>query len=113
MPSLIKVLIIITGMLFAIIGVLITNQFLTLVGGILVMIPFVQKSIDELFNKRWLEALFSCLAILLFIFVSIWALNPDIDKETVSSNRPGLWFFVVGAGLIQLLWMLLIRSKDD
>ena len=113
MPSLLKVLIIIAGMLFAIIGVLITNQFLTVVGGILVIVPFVQKSIDDLFGKRWFEALFNCLAILLFILVCIWALNPDIEKESISPNRPGLWFFIVGAGSIQLLWMLLIRSKND
>ena len=111
MPSLLKVLIIITGMLSAIIGAPITNHALMVFGGILVMTPFMQKSIDELLNRRWLEALFNCLAVLLFIFVSIWALNTEIDKELVASNRPGLWFFVLGSGLIQLLWMLLIRAK--
>ena len=111
MPSLPKVLIIIAGMLFAIIGVLILNHALMVFGGILVMTPFVQKSVDELFNKKWLEAISNCLVIFLFIFVSIWALNPDINKEAASSNKPGLWFFILGAGLIQLLWMLLIRPK--
>ena len=98
------------GILAGLIGGIIVNQALVVAGVVLVCIPFIVKSIDELFIKKWSEATFSCLGIMAFISVCIWTLSLDNTQLEVT-DRHVLWIIVISAGIIQLLWKLLVRLR--
>lgn len=105
-----NVISLLVGILAGLIGGIIVNQALVVSGVVLVCIPFIIKSIDELLIRRWSEATFTCLGIMAFISVCGWTLKLDNNQLEVA-DRHVLWIIVISAGVIQLLWKLLVKPK--
>ena len=108
---LLNVIILLAGVFSSLVGAAFDNQALTVFSAILVCTPLIQKSIDQLLRKKWLDAIPTCSGLLALIAILIWALNLDPFHLELSPDIPVLSFTVFGAGIIQLLWMLLIVQE--
>ena len=103
--------ILLASLMMSFIGLAIANQALMVTGAVLVCTPFLIKSMDRLLAGKWLEAIITCLGITLYIFICVFILSSDIGKASQFLGSSVLWIVAVGAGTMQLLWMLLINSR--
>ena len=108
-----NVFILLAGVLSSLLGVVFDNQATIVFGAILVCTPLIQKSIDELLCKKWLDAIPTCSAILALIIIFVLSLELDPILLYLAPNISVSWLIVYGAGVIQLSWILLIIPKSQ
>jgi hypothetical protein len=112
MAEVLNIITLLAGIVAGLAGGIINNQALIFTGAVLMCIPFTMKLIDELLARKLVEALIKCFGITTFIAVCVWTVESGNEQLTTTFfNRPALWLIVVGAGLIQLLWVLLVKPK--
>jgi hypothetical protein len=104
-----RILILSLGVLSSVAGAVFNNQASVVFGAIIVCTPFIQESVDEFLGNKWFEAAVRSIAIAAFISACVWALGVKYDNLGIEVYGSALWFIVFGAGMIQLLWILLIR----
>lgn len=104
-----RILILSLGVLSSVIGAVFNNQALAVFGAIMVCTPFIQESVDKFLGDKWFEAAVRCTAVAVFVSVCVWVLGVKHDGLGIEVYGATLWFIVFGAGMIQLLWILLIR----
>jgi cytochrome bd-type quinol oxidase subunit 2 len=112
MAEVLNIVTLLAGIVAGLVGGIIINQALIFTGAFLVCIPFTMKLIDELLVRKLVEALIKCLGIMVFVAVCVWTVESGNKQLTTTFfDRPVLWLIVVGAGLVQLLWVLLVKPK--
>jgi hypothetical protein len=98
--------------MISLIGLAIANQALIVSGAVLVCTPFLIKAIDAISVRKYSEAISFLGGIAVYIFICILFLSLGNGEVNEFLGRPAIWIVVVGAGFVQLLWVLLINPKN-
>jgi len=100
------IILVAAGIVAGVIGAVIANYALIVVGAILMSIPLILKFINDLILEEWLIAIIPGLSIAAVAFLYIW--TSILSSAAANAiDRPVLWV-VVGVGVIQLLWISLV-----
>jgi vacuolar-type H+-ATPase subunit I/STV1 len=100
------IILIAAGIVAGVIGAVIANFALIVVGAILMSIPLILKFINDLILEEWLIAIIPGLSLVAIAFLYIWTAGLS-SAAADAIDRPVLWV-VVGVGIIQLLWISLV-----
>jgi hypothetical protein len=105
--KLFMVILIAAGIIAGLIGAFFTNYALIVVGAILMTIPLILKTINDMILEEWILAFFEGLGICAIAFLYIW--TSMLASSTAASviDRPVLWV-VGGVGIIQLILFIFV-----
>jgi hypothetical protein len=104
--KLFMVILIAAGIIAGLIGAFLTNYALIVTGAVLMTIPLILKTINDMILEEWILAFFEGLGIAAIAFLYIWSSITASAAASVA-DQPVLWV-VVGVGAIQLLLFLLV-----
>jgi hypothetical protein len=97
------IILIAAGIVAGLIGAFIPNYALIVTGAILMTIPLILKTINDMILEEWIIAFFEFLGIAAIAFLYIWTSILTSGGAAASAiDRPVLWV-VVGVGVIQLI----------
>jgi hypothetical protein len=109
--KLFMVLLIAAGIIAGLIGVFLSNYALIVVGAILMTIPLILKTINDMILEEWILAFFEGLGIVAIAFLYVWTSIITSGMAASVIERPVLWV-VAGVGVIQLLLFLFAFRTD-
>jgi hypothetical protein len=109
--KLFMVILIAAGIIAGLIGAFLTNFALIVAGAILMTIPLILKTINDMILEEWIPAFFEGLGIAAIAFLYVWSSIITSDAATSVIDRPVLWV-VVGVGVIQLILFLFVFRAD-
>ena len=102
----------VAGILLGMVGIFLFSPTLIAVAVILIAIPFIQTIVDDMLVKKWRQVTIMSLLVAAYISFSIWALGLFVDAVSFQDKlRPGI--IIIGAGIIQLVWMFLFVIRLD
>jgi hypothetical protein len=104
--KLFMVILIAAGIIAGLIGAFLVNYALIVTGAVLMTIPLILKTINDMILEEWILAFFEGLGIAAIAFLYIWSSIIASGAASVA-DRPVLWV-VVGVGAIQLLLFLFV-----
>lgn len=99
------------GIIAGVIGALLTNFALIVVGAILMTIPLIMKMINDMILEEWILAFFEILGIAAIAFLYVWTSIITSGAAASFIDRPVLWV-VGGVGIIQLLLFIFVFRTD-
>ncbi|NQT31992.1 MAG: hypothetical protein HQ588_06625 [Deltaproteobacteria bacterium] len=105
------IILVAAGMVCGIIGAVITNFALIVIGAILMVIPLIMKIINDLILEEFIPVILEFLGLVAITFLYIWT---SMLAGSAAANvfvRPVLWV-VTGVGVIQLLLILFVFSRE-
>jgi len=105
------IILVAVGMVCGIIGAVITNFALIVVGAILMSAPLIMKLINDMILEEWTPVIIEFLGLAAIAFLYVWT---SMLAESTAANvffRPVLWV-VVGVGVIQLLLILYVFPRQ-
>jgi hypothetical protein len=105
------IILVAAGIVAGVIGAVIANYALIVVGAILMSIPLILKLINDMILEEWIAAIFEGLGIAAIIFLYIWSSSLASIEATNVLDRPVLWV-VAGVGIIQLLLFLFVFRTE-
>jgi hypothetical protein len=105
--KLFMVILIAAGIIAGLIGAFLANYALIVTGAILMTIPLILKTINDMILEEWILAFFEGLGIAAIAFLYIWSSITASAAAASVADRPVLWV-VVGVGAIQLLLFLFV-----
>jgi ABC-type lipoprotein release transport system permease subunit len=105
------VILIAVGMVCGIIGAVIANYALIVIGAILMVIPLILKIINDMILEEWIPAFFEFLGLCAIAFLYIWTSMLASSTAANVIDRPVLWV-VAGVGIIQLILFLFVFRTD-
>jgi hypothetical protein len=105
------VLLIAAGIIAGLIGVFLSNYALIVVGAILMTIPLILKTINDMILEEWILAFFEGLGIVAIAFLYVWTSIITSGMAASVIDRPVLWV-VSGVGVIQLILFLFVFRAD-
>jgi hypothetical protein len=103
--KLFMVILIAAGIIAGLIGAFLPNFALIVTGAILMTIPLILKTINDMILEEWIPAFFEGLGIIAIAFLYVWSSIITSGMTASVADRPVLWV-VVGVGVIQLLLFL-------
>ena len=101
------IILVAVGMVCGIIGAVIANFALIVAGAILMVIPLIMKTINDMILYEWIAVIFEFLGVVAIAFLYIWTSMLAESAEASIFLRPVLWV-VSGVGVIQLLLFLFV-----
>jgi hypothetical protein len=104
--KLFMVILIAAGIIAGLIGAFLVNYALIVTGAVLMTIPLILKTINDMILEEWILAFFEGLGIAAIAFLYIWSSIVASAAASVA-DQPVLWV-VVGVGAIQLLLFLFV-----
>ncbi len=105
------IILVAVGMVCGIIGAVITNQALIVIGAILMVMPLIMKIINDMILYEWIGVILEFLGLVAITVLYIWS---SMLAESTAANvlvRPVLWV-VAGVGVIQLLLILYVFPRE-
>ncbi len=109
--KLFMVILIAAGIIAGLIGVFLTNFALIVAGAILMTIPIILKTINDMILEEWILAFFEGLGIAAIAFLYVWTSIITSGMAASVIDSPVLWV-VGGVGVIQLLLFLFVFRAD-
>jgi len=101
------VILVVAGIIAGLIGVFLANFALLVVGAILMTIPLILKTINDMILEEWIIAFFEGLGIVAIAFLYIWTSLLVGSSAASVLDRPILWV-VGGVGIIQLVLFIFV-----
>jgi hypothetical protein len=95
------------GIVTGVIGAVIANYALIVIGAILMSVPLILKLINDMILEEFMPAIFEGLGLAAIIFLYIWSSILSSSAAANVLDRPVLWV-VGGVGIIQLLLFLFV-----
>jgi hypothetical protein len=105
------IILVAVGMVCGIIGAVIANFALIVIGAILMVIPLIMKIINDMILYEWIPVIFEFLGLVVITVLYIFTSMLAESTEASIFLRPVLWV-VVGVGIIQLLLILYVFPED-
>jgi hypothetical protein len=101
------IILIAAGIVAGLIGAFLTNFALIVAGAILMAIPLILKTINDMILEEWIAAFFEFLGLAAIAFLYVW--TAMLAESTAASvwDRPILWA-VGGVGIIQLILFIFV-----
>jgi len=105
------IILIAAGIVAGIIGAVIANYALIVIGAILMTVPLILKIINDMILEEWVAAFLEFLGMAAIAFLYVW--TPIITSGAAASviDRPVLWV-VAGVGVIQLILFIFVFRTD-
>ncbi len=107
-----NVILMFVGIVSGSMGVLLFSPILSAIAIIIITTPLIQTIVDYMLIEKWSQVTITFLLITAYISVSIWALNLFLNAASFQ-DRLGPSIIIIGAGIIQLFWILLFAIIPD
>jgi hypothetical protein len=101
------VILIAAGIIAGLIGAFFTNYALIVAGAILMTIPLILKTINDMILEEWILAFFEGLGIAAIAFLYVWTSIITSGMAARFIDMPVLWV-VGGVGIIQLILFIFV-----
>jgi len=99
------------GIVAGVIGAVIANFALIVIGAILMAVPLILKIINDMILEEWIAVIFEFLGVVAIAFLYIWTSMLAESAAASVIDRPVLWV-VAGVGAIQLLLFIFAFRTD-
>jgi vacuolar-type H+-ATPase subunit I/STV1 len=99
------------GIAAGVIGAVIANPALIIVGAILMSIPLILKVINNMILEEWIAVMIESIGLAVITGLYVWSLSLASSVAANALNRPVLWV-VVGVGIILLLFTFPAFRED-
>jgi len=99
------------GIVAGVIGAVIANYALIVIGAILMTVPLILKIINDMILEEWIAAFLEFLGMAAIAFLYIWTSIITSGAAASVLERPVLWV-VAGVGVIQLMLFIFVFRTD-
>jgi len=105
------IILIAAGIVAGIIGAVIANYALIVIGAILMTVPLILKIINDMILEEWVAAFLEFLGMAAIAFLYVWTSIITSGAAASVIDRPVLWV-VAGVGVIQLILFIFVFRTD-
>jgi len=105
------IILIAAGIVAGLIGAVIANYALIVIGAILMTVPLILKIINDMILEEWVAAFLEFLGMAAIAFLYVWTSIITSGAAASVIDRPVLWV-VAGVGVIQLILFIFVFRTD-
>jgi len=109
--KLFMIILIAAGIVAGLIGAVIANYALIVIGAILMTVPLILKIINDMILEEWVAAFLEFLGMAAIAFLYVWTSIITSGAAASVIDRPVLWV-VAGVGVIQLILFIFVFRTD-